>query len=256
MEFLNVGRTWSDPFSEAVLGADWQGDRDFFSIVDGALRGISATPLAPEPLHRVEVGKDWADYTVECRINVVEPNLLVCTKGALVLRDNGTDGYLFALHVATKTIEVYRLSDQQMLLSQAAPLELNTWHLVRADLQGPAMTFFVDDQLIGTLTDDRSLSGAAGVAVQDTMVTLFENFTVRGPDIPSNGLEVSVGPNLVLSWPSSFTNYVLKAASDLSPPVAWSTVTNTPVNAGSQVTVTLDRPASGNRFYMLAPKGQ
>ncbi len=248
--------TWSDPFSEAVLGADWQGDRDFFSIVDGALRGISATPLAPEPLHRVEVGKDWADYTVECRINVVEPNLLVCTKGALVLRDNGTDGYLFALHVATKTIEVYRLSDQQMLLSQAAPLELNTWHLVRADLQGPAMTFFVDDQLIGTLTDDRSLSGAAGVAVQDTMVTLFENFTVRGPDIPSNGLEVSVGPNLVLSWPSSFTNYVLKAASDLSPPVAWSTVTNTPVNAGSQVTVTLDRPASGNRFYMLAPKGQ
>jgi NAD(P)H-hydrate repair Nnr-like enzyme with NAD(P)H-hydrate epimerase domain len=202
----------------------------------------------------VEVGTNWGDYTVQCRIDVVTPNLLVCTKGALILRDNGTDGYVFALHVATKTIEVYRLSNHEMLLSQDAPLELQTWYLVRAELQGTSMSFFVDGQLIGTVTDARSLSGAVGVAVQDTLETLFDDFTITGPDIPSNGLELSVGQKITLSWPSFLTNYVLKATSDLSATGAWNTVTNTPLNTNGQLTVTLD-PAAGHRFYLLAPKG-
>jgi hypothetical protein len=82
-------------------------------------------------------------------MDVVTPNLLICTKGALILRDSGTDGYVFALHVATRTIEVYRLSDHEMLLSQAAPLELQTWYVARAELQGPTMNFFVDRRATG-----------------------------------------------------------------------------------------------------------
>lgn len=250
---LTFAGTWSDHFSQNVLGSDWQGDRDYFSIVDGALKGVSAEPIAPVPLHRVEVGKDWTDYTVECRINVVEPNLLVCTKGALVLRDNGSEGYVFALHVATQTIEVYRLSNHELLLSKDAPLELKTWYLVRAELQGATMTFFVDDQLIGTVTDDGSLSGAVGVAVQDALEALFDDFTVRGQSIPSNGLELSVGQKVTLSWWSSLTNSILKETSELSPTTAWSTVTNTPTSIGDQLTVTLDR-SPGNHFYILVPK--
>lgn len=250
---FTLAGTWSDHFSESVLGSDWQGDRSYFSIVDGALDGISAEPIAPVPLHQVEVGTNWGDYTVQCRIDVVTPNLLVCTKGALILRDNGTDGYVFALHVATKTIEVYRLSDHTMLLSQNAPLALQTWYLVRAELQGTNMSFFVDGQLIGTVTDDRSLSGAVGVAVQDTMETLFDDFTVTGPNIPNNGLALSVGQEITLSWPSFLTNYVLKATSDLSATGSWNTVTNAPVSSNGQFSVTLD-PAAGNRFYLLAPK--
>jgi hypothetical protein len=251
---LMFAGTWCDHFSQNVLGSDWQGDRDYFSIVDGALKGISAAPLAPVPLHRVEVGKDWTDYTIQCRIDVVEPNLLVCAKGALVLRDNGYEGYVFALHVATRTIEVYRLSNQEMLLYADAPLQLQQWYLARAELQGATMSFFVDDQLIGTVTDDRSLSGAAGVAVQDAMEALFDDFTVMGPSIPSNGLELSLGRKVTLRWSSSLTNSILKAASELSPTTVWSTVTNTPASVGDQLTVTLD-PAPGNRFYVLVPKG-
>jgi hypothetical protein len=245
--FASAG-TWSDDFSGSVLGSDWRGDRAYFSILDGALDGISAEPLAPVPLHQVEVATNWGDYTVQCRIDVVTPNLLICTKGALILRDNGTEGYVFALHVATKTIEVYRLSDHEMLLSQDAPLELQTWYLVRAELQGTNMSFFVDDQLIGTVRDDRSLSGAVGVAVQDTMQTLFEDFSVTGPDIPSNRLELSIGQKITLSWPSSLTNYVLKTTSDLSATGAWNTVTNTPLSVSGQLMVTLD-PSPGGRVF-------
>jgi hypothetical protein len=250
---LTFAGTWSDDFSENALGSDWRGDRAYFSILDGALDGVSAEPIAPVPLHQVEVGTNWGDYTVQCRIDVVTPNLLICTKGALILRDNGTDGYVFALHVATQTIEVYRLSDHEMLLSQIAPLELQKWYLVRAELQGTNMSFFVDDQLIGTVTDDRSLSGAVGVAVQDTMEAMFDGFTVTGPDIPNNRLELSVGQKITLSWPGFLTNYVLKTTSDLSATSAWDTVTNSPVSIGSQLAVTLD-PSPGSHFYILAPK--
>ena len=250
---LTFAGTWSDDFSESALGSDWRGDRAYFSILDGALDGVSAEPIAPVPLHLIEVGTNWGDYTVQCRIDVVTPNLLICTKGALILRDDGTDGYVFALHVATQTIEVYRLSDHEMRLSQDASLELQKWYLVRAELQGTNMSFFVDGQLIGTVTDDRSLSGAVGVAVQDTMETLFDDFTVTGPGIPSNRLELSVGQKITLSWPGFLTNYVLQTTSDLSATGAWNTVTNTPLSTNGQLTVTLD-PSSGNHFYILAPK--
>lgn len=252
--FLSVGGTWSDHFSGNILRSDWRGDRDSFSILDGTLGGVSVRPLPPVPLHQMEVGTDWSDYTVQCRIDVVTPNLAICTKGALILRDNGKDGYVFALHIATKTIEVYRLSDHEILLSKDAPLELKTWYLARAELHGSTMMFFLDADLIGTVTDDRSLSGAVGVAVQDTMETRFDDFTVTGPDIPSNGLELSVGAKVTLIWPGFLTNFVLKATSDLSGTSAWATVTNPPVNVGGYLTVTLDH-SQGNQFYTLAPTG-
>jgi hypothetical protein len=246
--------TWVDHFAGSELGSDWRGDRAYFSLVDGSLDGVSASPIAPAPLHRVEVGTNWGDYTVACRIEVVTPNLLVCTKGALILRDDGTNGYVFALHVATQTIEVYRLADHEMLLSQDATLALKTWYQVRAELQGSTMNFFVDNQFIGTVTDDLSLSGAVGVAVQDTQETLFDDFTITGPDIPNNGLVLSLGPKVTLSWPSFLTNYVLKATTDLSAAGGWYTVTNTPVGSNGQFTVTLD-PSPTNHFFRLDPKG-
>ncbi len=250
---LGIAGTWSDDFSGNILGSDWQGDREYFSILDGSLKGYSALPVAPSPFNRVEVGKDWTDYTVQCRIDVVEPNLLICTKGALVLRDNGTEGYVFALHVATKTIEVYRLSDNEMLLSTNAPLQLKTWYLVRAELNGPKMNFFVDGQPVGTVIDDRALSGAVGVAVQDALDARFDDFSVTGPSIPGNGLELSVGQKVTLSWPGALTNYVLKSSPQLSSTGFWATVTNTATTNGDQLSITLD-PSSGSRFFMLAPK--
>lgn len=245
--------TWADHFSEPSLGDDWQGNRAYFLIFEGTLKGASVSPLAPAPFNRVEAGKEWGDYSVRCRVNVVEPNLLVCTKGALVLRDSGTDGYVFALHVATKTIEVYRLSNEEMLLSRDAPLELKTWYVLEANLSGPSMSFFVDGQSIGTLTDDRSLSGRVGVAVQDALDARFDDFSVTGPGIPSNGLELSTaGQTLTITWPGAMTNYVLQSSTQLSG-AGWQTVTNTPSTVGDQLSITLD-PSPGSRFYMLVPK--
>jgi hypothetical protein len=44
---------------------------------------------------------------------------------------------------------------------------------------------------------------------------------------------------------------VLKQTTDLSPPILWTTVTNTPVLSSGQFVVTLSPPA-GSRFYALS----
>ena len=243
--------TWSDDFSGPILRPQWRGDRDYFSILDGTLNGISASPLAPVPLRWVEVSNNWDDYVVRCQINVVTPNLLVCTKGALILRHNGNEGYVFALHVATQTVEVYRLSDEEMLLSKAKPLELQRWYRVRAELQGDNLAFFLDDELIGQITDQRSASGSLGLAVQDALSVLFDDFTVTGPKVQNPALSLSfAGSRLTLSWPATLAGGTIQTTAALAPPIEWTTVTNTPVDSGDQKTLVLDI-AAGTRFYRL-----
>src|SRR5687767_1962611 len=93
--------TWNDHFTTSTLGSDWTGNRDAFRIVDRALEGKSASPVAPSPFNFVEIQTDSTDCSVGVWINVVEPNSRVCTKGALLLRHSGNKGYVFALHEAT-----------------------------------------------------------------------------------------------------------------------------------------------------------
>jgi len=92
------------------------------------------------------------------------------------------------LHVATKTVEVYRLSDGEMLILESKPLELQKWYLVKAELNGENMSFYLDNKLIGKITDDRSASGSVGLAVQDALVVLYDDFGVTGPNVEAHGV--------------------------------------------------------------------
>lgn len=182
--------TFSDEFNGDSLNSKWTGDRDNFSVANGYLQGRNAHPILLLPLKWIEVGKNWDDYVVSCRVNVVLPNLLVCTKGALVLRRNGNEGYVFALHTATKTVELYRLSNGEILLTKNRDLQLEKWYTVSAELKGDSMSFFIDDELIGTVNDKRSLTGSAGLAVQDVLSVLFDDFTITGPKIDDGSANV------------------------------------------------------------------
>lgn len=190
--------TWNDHFYQQTLAEDWTGNRSAFQIKDGVLAGVSAVPIAPSPLYLVEIATDSTECDVGCWINVVEPNFHVCTKGALILRHSGEDGYVFALHEATQTIEVYRLATHEMLLKRYAKLALRAWYYVRAELRGPTMTFFVDGQLIGTVTDAQHPSGSVGVAVQDADAVWFDDFFVSGPGVKGNIDDISL-PELSVS---------------------------------------------------------
>jgi hypothetical protein len=192
--------TWSDGFAGNTLDQKWTGDRDNFSVADGYLQGRNAHPIQLIPPKWVEIGKDWDDYTITCKINVVLPNLLVCTKGALILRRSGNEGYVFALHVATKTVEVYRLSNEEMLLSVNKDLQLKKWYVVKAELQGDSMSFYLDNELIGKINDKRSASGTVGLAVQDVLTVLFDDFTITGPKIDDGSAEVKAINKIPITW--------------------------------------------------------
>jgi hypothetical protein len=54
-----------------------------------------------------------------------------------------------------------------------------------------------------------------------------------------------------LKWTNTASGFVLKETGSLSPPIQWTTVTNTPVVANGQFVVSLVRQP-GNRYYMLS----
>lgn len=59
------------------------------------------------------------------------------------------------------------------------------------------------------------------------------------------------GGNFILQWPVTASGYALRSALSLSPPVAWTTVSQTPVLGGGWYTVTLP-PTNALNFFRLA----
>jgi hypothetical protein len=189
--------TWSDDFSQNSLGSFWSNNTNAFWISNGVLHGESASPITPSPFEIVELGKNWSNYSVSVFVNIIAPNTRVCTKGAILLRHSGNEGYVFALHEPTQTIELYRLSDHEMLLSKPAAINFKQWYRLRAELQDDEISLWVDENFIGKVNDARSPSGSVGLAVQDTEETQFDHFTITGPEIPDSGV--------VLTWTDTFS---------------------------------------------------
>lgn len=256
--------TWRDHFHKH-FSTEWVGDRDAFRVTtNGFLEGESAEPISVSPLKVLEVVKDSSDCVVGSWVNVVAPNVRVCTKGALVLRHSGTNGYVFALHEATQTIEVYRMATREMLLLKAAKIDLKRWYYLQAELRGPAMSFFVDGELIGTVTEEVASNGAVGVAVQDAQAVWFDDFSVTGPLVAGNVDDVKMpeltvveqdGERVVLRFEAEAPyDYMVQkrvAEKGLTATHDWQTITNfTAKLSGFEATVT-DVVTNGLTFYRV-----
>jgi hypothetical protein len=88
-----------------------------------------------------------------------------------------------------------------------------------------------------TATDSLGLTNSASVTI-----------TVLRQLPPALAIQLT-GSQVLLSWPSSVTNYLLESATSLSP-AAWSTVTNAPAAADITQTVSLNLSTT-NRFFRL-----
>ena len=74
-------------------------------------------------------------------------------------------------------------------------------------------------------------------------------FTLAWTVVPSARPVLELGPDLVLKWPASATNYVLESTLSLSAP-NWATVTNSPSLRDGQRQLRLDLLSAG-QFYRL-----
>jgi len=258
---LDAG-TWSDHFASHDLLVDWTGTRNAFRIVDQTLEGVSASPLTQSPFNFVEIQIDSTDCAVSAWINVVAPNVHVCTKGAILARHSGTNGYVFALHEATQTAEIYRLSNHEMLLTRAWKIQLGKWYFVRAELHGPNISFFIDGQEVGSITDAASPSGAVGLAVQDAELVRFDDFTVSGPNVVGNVDDVpkpelnsveqnSTGVTLRFTTQPPF-DFFVQVSSSPAPSHDWQTIASYRAKLVGQDVVFTDTNATpGLRFYRI-----
>jgi hypothetical protein len=96
----------------------------------------------------------------------------------------------------------------------------------------------------------------AGYVITATATDMANNtseFSACVPVGPAPALSVSpaAGQQIALAWPNTATGFVLKETSSLSPPVHWTTVTNSPVPINGQLVVTLPA-AAGNQFFLLS----
>lgn len=74
-------------------------------------------------------------------------------------------------------------------------------------------------------------------------------FDFNWTDVPDGRPTLFVRSDGILSWPAQATNYVLEAA-DTLPASSWTAVTNTPVAAGDQLTISL-APFETRKFFRM-----
>jgi hypothetical protein len=70
--------------------------------------------------------------------------------------------------------------------------------------------------------------------------------------VPPVSLVLASSNSVVLSWPMSSSQFILKESSDLTTTTNWNPVTNASTVAGQNKQVLLDR-APGSKFYRLEP---
>jgi parallel beta-helix repeat protein len=69
--------------------------------------------------------------------------------------------------------------------------------------------------------------------------------------VPALSVNPAASQQVALAWTNAATGFVLKQTDSLSPPVKWTTVTNSPVLSNGQFVVTLATDAN-RRFYVLS----
>jgi titin len=69
--------------------------------------------------------------------------------------------------------------------------------------------------------------------------------------VPALKVAPAAGHQVSIAWTNTTTGFGLKQTSNLSPPIQWTAVTNTPVVSNGQFVVTLSA-VTGSRFYVLS----
>jgi endonuclease YncB( thermonuclease family) len=113
----------------------------------------------------------------------------------------------------------------------------------------------------GYIASFASANVGNGVAVTVTGLTLSGgsagNYTLTQPlgltaniILPSLQIVASL-PNVVISWTTTATDYVLNETASLEPPVAWARVTNSVTVSGTTSTVTINAGTGGDQYFEL-----
>jgi hypothetical protein len=144
--------------------------------------------------------------------------------------------------------------NRQVSLTWATSGGATSYSLRRSTNNGASYALLAAGLTGSGFSDTNALSGQTNyyqVAAQSACGTSANSAAVS-VWLPLPVLSVSAGGGaLVVNWPGWASDWLLWAATNLAPPVAWSVVTNAVGNSNGQFTVTL-LVGPGTRFFRLA----
>jgi len=133
--------------------------------------------------------QNWTDYAVEVRVKLLEQNTNLSAE--IYARINSaTEGYrgqLFNMRAALAYI-----SPLEALGGAPITTEANRWYVLRIEVAGSQVKFFVDDQLIASVSDSKRFNGMGGFGVAPGTVACVDDIRVWA--LTQNGQIAKIAP--------------------------------------------------------------
>lgn len=135
-----------------------------------------------------------------------------------------------------------------------APLRSTGWHNLKVVITDAEFNFYVDGILSKTVANTGTLRSydvvRLGSGLTSTAAVNFDNviISIPGEEGPELAIELLENNEVLVSWPSSATDFVLESSTNLTD---WSAVTNVPVVVEDKNTVTNSITTDAANFYRL-----
>ena len=234
--------TWVDLFNDPESKdweVNWDGPRNHANApgevnikIEGGYLHFTACLKLPDCGWISQVGflpaDEWENYTVEVKMKILEigppppwdPEATHSpwVGGGLMVHIQGDDVltrvYLSLAYPSPEYPEGAVLIRSGYLPAQAPPdykswnvpypVEINRWYTLKISTVGTISEFYIDDELIEAIDEDRFTSGRIGLNASDG-IFLFDDFVVTGPNIPDGGpdkgqVPVSPKARLTTTW--------------------------------------------------------
>ena len=199
--------TYVENFDDGDLDSwgifDFLGGVSEWKVEDGIL--ICRRPSAPSStlLYGEE---DWGNYSIECDAKMVEPianfhaialDLRVSNIGNV---NSINDIYCVVTKEGRAVIWAYLNGNEVGASAQKAlNFQLDHWYHLKAVTDGNNFEFYIDGELVASLSDSQHPTGRVGLAVNGA-VAHFDNLVITGDDVPDNTAAVSLSGKLATTW--------------------------------------------------------
>lgn len=240
MEFIPASHTWNYFAQTNDLGTAWRSNSFNAAAwpAGTSLLGFGdANGLPPDTV--IASNRQWTTY-FRATFLVPDAGRVIALDGA-VLRDDGAVVYLNGAEVWRDTnMPPGVITNQTPALSALGGAAESNWLPVPLD---PAFLVSGTNLLAIEVHQNALTSSDLSMDFRLNATTLVST---------STRLDITrVAGAIVLAWPGAFGGFPVQAAPDLTPPVAWTPLTNAPVFSNNQWRVTLPAITNGQGFFRL-----
>jgi hypothetical protein len=202
-----VSSTWAGTFVENFDDGNFDGWEIYGGGIAGAEwrieNGVAIGKAARDWNTGLIFGEDdWRNYSIECDVKMVQ-KLTDLPSVGLGLRTTDNDVVWCFYSVIWESALIWTWINNNGAKQsdlKAFDLELDRWYRFKAVADEDDFEFYIDGDLMATLSDPRLSTGGSYINVAGS-VAHFDNVVITGDDVPDNASSaVSSSGKLAASW--------------------------------------------------------